>query len=170
MGVFVMIIIDTSIFFKRNLRSVSRLFEEKPVSKGQLDHQNQRHAHNEIPVLCLVTEGVHADNGAHGPADDGREKEGFLRNPPAVVPCLVFVNAHEGKCQHIDSDQIIIKNHENILQMFYAFYDTPFSEEKAIWQNIRFACKTECGIIKVQGGLYGRDQRRIYKRLLPDYQ
>ena len=32
------------------------------------------------------------------------------------------------------------------------FNHTLFSEEKAIWQNIRFACKTECGIIKFQGG------------------
>ena len=130
MGVFVMIIIDTSIFFKRNLRSVSRLFEEKPVSKNQLDDQNQGHAHNEIPVLRLVAERIHAENGAHGPADDGREKEGFLRNPPAMVLCLVFVGAHERKCQHIDSDQIII-NHENILQMLMIFNHTLFSEEKA---------------------------------------
>ena len=105
-----MIIIDTDLFFKRKLLS-----RGKPVPETNLDKKNQRHAEDKIPVFRLVAEQVHTEDGAAGTADNGREKQCFLRNSPPVVLRLVFINTHQCKCQYIDSNQIIVKHYEILL-------------------------------------------------------
>ena len=105
-----MIIIDANVFFKRKLLS-----RGKPVPETDLNKKNQRHAEDKIPVFRLVAKQVHTEDGTRRTTDDGRKKEGFLRNSPQVVLRLVFINTHQCKCQYIDSNQIIVKHYEILL-------------------------------------------------------
>ena len=122
-----MIIIDANVFFKRKLLS-----RGKPVPETDLNKKNQRHAEDKIPVFRLVAKQVHTEDGTRGTTDDGRKKEGFLRNPPAMVFCFGFVNTHQQKCQYIDNNQIIVKNHKKLLHVIMIFIILHFGKKKQV--------------------------------------
>ena len=72
-------------------------------SKGKryLKNQNKRHSDNKFAVPCLMTKGIHANEGAEAPPNDSNDKKGGFRNPEGPFFCFVFVNAHEGKADEI---------------------------------------------------------------------
>lgn len=49
-----------------------------------------------------MTEYLHSQDGSGAAAQNGREEEGPLGNPPLVLPGFLFVQAHKQESQKID--------------------------------------------------------------------
>ena len=86
--------------------SKGTLVIQNKVPKQSLRDQDTRHPHHKIPVLRLMPEHLHADDGADASAKEGGEEQGFLGDAPFVTAGPWFVDAHQGKGDEVDKEQV----------------------------------------------------------------
>ena len=79
---------------------------QNKVPKQPLRDQDTRHPHHKIPVLRLMPERLHADDGADASAKEGGKEQGFLGDAPFVTAGPWFIDAHQGEGDEIDKEQV----------------------------------------------------------------
>ena len=70
-----------------------------------MDQEDSRDAEGELEVLGLVTEEIHAQEGADAAADDGQPDEGIFRDAPLSSLGLPFVDTVNEEGQDVDADE-----------------------------------------------------------------
>ena len=65
--------------------SKGTLVIQNKIPKQSLRDQDTRHPHHKIPVLRLMPEHLHADDGADASAKEGGKEQGFLGDAPFVT-------------------------------------------------------------------------------------
>ena len=78
----------------------------QPDAGGRLQDQDQGHTDHEIPVPGFVMENIHAQERSCGTAQDGRQEERFLRNPPETFPGTALVGGHEEEGGQVDDAEV----------------------------------------------------------------
>ena len=77
-------------------------FCENPETEDKLSDQDGGDADGEFGMAGLVAEEVHAQEGTHAAAQQGRADQRPLRDPPQSVLRLILVHKHKQKCGRID--------------------------------------------------------------------
>ena len=75
-------------------------------SDDDLHSQDQGHTHDELDMLGLVAEGVHAQNAAYAAADGSHQKQSRFRNSPKIFLGLDFIHKHKNEAYGIDYKKI----------------------------------------------------------------
>ena len=87
--------------------SLSKLeIPHRQPRQDELRHQNGGQPPTEIPVLRLVSKGVHTQNSAHRAPQQGQQKQRLFRHPPLVASCPPLVGAVHQKGGDVDERQI----------------------------------------------------------------
>ena len=75
---------------------------EKQREERQMEHEKERHKDGEFPVLRLVAEEVHPEQGAEAAAERGSQQEGAFGDAPAMASRFLLVRTHKDKPERID--------------------------------------------------------------------
>lgn len=66
-------------------------------NQDELDYHEGRHKYLERRVLCLMAEDLHSKERSQSAEAGGKQKKGLLRDPPAALFGLAFVDTVKNK-------------------------------------------------------------------------
>ena len=69
-------------------------FDEEEYHERDLAKEDQRHEQLEVPMLGLVPEDVHAEDGAERAAEQGNDEQRRFGRAPFALFCLPFIGPH----------------------------------------------------------------------------